>query len=101
MHMLERFDGTSQNLLQQFFRKVAMFSAFAALVSVLQTRGFGMLGILLQMQFLVGGLFSIFIATCLRQAIAADRLTYWDEAVAFSGLAMLSHIGARLIIPLT
>ena len=96
MQLLAHFDDASQNLLQRFLRKVMLFAAFAAFVSVLQTHGLAMAGALLQTQCLVGGGFSILLATLLRQAFDAETLTYWDEALAFSGAAMLSHFFTRL-----
>ena len=90
--LFARFDAASQDVLRQFFRKVVLFSVFATMASVPQTQHLAMIGRLLQMQCLVAGGFSILIATLLRQRFDAETLTYWDEAVAFAGLGMLSHL---------
>ncbi len=96
MTLLAHFDTASQGMLQRFARKVALFAAFAVIVSLLQPRGLVMVGVLLQMQCMVGSGLSVLSATFLRQPFAAESLTYWDEALAFSGLGMLSHIVTRL-----
>ena len=95
--LLAQLDGFSRELLQRFFRKVTLFAAFATFVSVLQTHGLSMTGALLQTQCLVGGGFSVMVAIYFRQRIDAATLTYWDEAVAFSGVGMLSHITTTMI----
>ena len=97
MTLLSRFDPVSQALLQRFFRKVTVFVGFAILVSILQTRGLAMTGALLQTQCLVGGGLSVIVAICLHQRVNAATLTYWDEAVALSGIGMLSHIATSVI----
>jgi hypothetical protein len=97
MTLLARFDTVSQTLLQRFFGKVMLFAAFAIFVSVLQTHGLALTGALLRTQCLVGGGFSIIIAILSQQRIDAATLTHWDEAVAFSGIGMLSHLAATAI----
>lgn len=97
MTLLSRFDIVSQALLQRFFGKVMLFAAFAMFVSVLQTHGLALTGALLQTECLVGGGFSIILAICLHQRVDAATLTRWDEAVAFSGVGVLSHIATKVI----
>jgi hypothetical protein len=101
MQILARFDDASQARLQRFFRKVTLFAAFAAFVSILQTHDLKMAGALLRTQCFVGSAFSILLATWLRQAHDAKTLTYWDEAAAFSGIALLSEFANRFLLPLT
>jgi len=96
MNALARLDTASQLLVQRFFRKIVLFATFAAVFSLPGTRGLPALGAVLQMQFFFAGGCSLLVATILRQRFAAERLTYWDEAVAFSGLAALCHFGARV-----
>lgn len=97
MTLLERFDAVSQVLLQRFFSKVMLFVAFAIFVSILQSHGLTLTGTLLQTQCLVAGGFSIIAAILSHQRFDAATLTYWDEAVAFSGIGMLSHIATTAI----
>jgi hypothetical protein len=97
MTLLARFDIVSQTLLQRFFSKVMLFAAFAILVSILRTNGLTLTGALLQTQCLIAGGFSIIIAILSQQRIDVATLTYWDEAVAFSGIGMLSHIATTAI----
>jgi hypothetical protein len=97
MTLLSRFDVVSQALLQRFFSKVMLFAAFAILVSILRTNGLTLTGALLQTQCLVAGGFSIIVAIFSHQRIDAATLTYWDEAVAFSGIGMLSHIATSAV----
>ena len=40
---------------------------------------------------------SIALALSLHQRPEGPSLTYWDEAIAFSGLGILGHIGAQLL----
>jgi predicted membrane chloride channel (bestrophin family) len=96
VNFIARFDTVSQELLQRFLRKMMLFAAFATFVSVVQTHGLALTGALLQTQCLVGGGFSIIVAVLLRQRFDAVTLTYWDEAVAFSGVGMLSHIATTI-----
>ena len=42
------------------------------------------------------GAMSIAIGLSARQRFAAPSLTHWDEAVAFSGIGLLAHIGTRV-----
>ena len=97
MTLLARFDVVSQQLLQRFFGKVMLFGAFSICLSILQTRGLSLAGALLQTQCLVGGGFSILFAILSRQRFDATTLTYWDEAVAFSGVGMMSHIATSVL----
>lgn len=97
MQLFAQFDSISWVLLQGFVRKVVLFAAFAAFISVLQTNGLAMTGIVLQKECLVGGGFSIILAIIARQRFDAETLTYWDEAVAFSGVGMMGHIATSLI----
>lgn len=97
MQLPARLDTVSQHRLQLFFRKVALFFAFATGISILQTRGLALVSIVLETQFLVASGFSIIMATLLRQTFDRDQLTYWDEALAFSAAAMLSHFATRLV----
>jgi hypothetical protein len=96
VNFIARFDTVSQELLQRFLRKMMLFAAFATFVSIVQTHGLALTGPLLQTQCLVGGGFSVLVAVLLRQRIDAITLTYWDEAVAFSGVGMLSHIATMI-----
>jgi hypothetical protein len=93
---MQRLDAISQHRLQQFARKVTLFATFAVFLSILQTRSLVLVSIVLQTQFLVASGFSILMAALLRQSFDMDRVTYWDEALAFSGAAMLSHFATRL-----
>lgn len=97
MDLLARLDGVSRTLLERFFQKVTLFVAFATFVSVLRTHGLGLAGVLLQTQCLVGAGLSIMIAVYCRQHINSPTLTHWDEAIAFSGIGMLSHIATSTI----
>lgn len=97
--LLARFDDTSQGVLRQFFRKVTLFAVFATMASLPQVYQLAMIGRLLQVQCLVAGGFSIFLATLLRQKFDAPTLTYWDEALAFAGIGMLSHLVTGLAQP--
>ena len=84
-------------MLQRFFGKVMLFAAFAIFVSIAQTRGLALTGALLRTQCLVGGVLSMIAAILAHQRIDAAALTHWDEAVAFAGIGMLSHIAATVI----
>jgi hypothetical protein len=97
MTLLGRFDIVSQALLQRFFSKVMLFVGFALFVSILQTHGLALAGALLQTECLVAGGFSIVLALGFHHRIDAATLTQWDEAVAFLGLGMLSHIATIVI----
>jgi hypothetical protein len=97
MTLLSRFDVVSQALLQRFLSKVMLFAGFAIFVSVLRTHGLTLAGALLQTQCLVAGGLAIIVAILSHQRIDAATLTYWDEAVAFSGIGMLSHIATTAI----
>jgi predicted membrane chloride channel (bestrophin family) len=96
MNFVARLDVISQELLHRFLRKMMLFVAFATFVSIVQTHGLALTGALLQTQCLVGGGFSILVAVLLHQRVDAATLTYWDEAVAFSGVGMLSHIATTI-----
>ena len=97
MTLLARFDGVSQQLLLQFLRKVALFVGFAAFVSMLLTHSLALIAVLLQTQCLVSGGFSIAVAIAARQRVGGESLTYWDEALALSGLGLLSHLANRFV----
>jgi hypothetical protein len=97
MTLLSRFDTISQALLHRFFSKVMLFAAFAIVASILRTNGLMLAGAMLQTQCLVAGSFSVIVAILSHQRFGAATLTYWDEAVAFSGIGMLSHIATTAI----
>jgi hypothetical protein len=96
MDPLARLDAASQELLQRFFRKLVLFLVFATTVSFVQIHSLALAGGILQLQCVLGAGMSISIAVYLRQRLDAATLTYWDEALAFSGIGMLSHIAMTL-----
>ena len=96
MDLLSRFDAASQQMLRRCARKVVALGTFAVMLSILLTHGPALVGALLQMQSMIGSGISMLVAIFLRQRFDSSTLTYWDEAVAFSGVGMMSHIATRL-----
>jgi len=99
MQLFAQFDGVSRVLLQDFVRKVVLFAVFAAFVSVLQTHGLAMTGMVLRTECLFAGSLSIFLATLRRDPFNAATLTYWDEALALAGIGLLSRLTTSLASP--
>ena len=51
---------------------------------------------LLQAQAVVSGAISMVLGLAAHHRFNGDTLTYWDEALAFSGIGLLAHAGAAL-----
>jgi len=96
---LARFDPLSQQMLQRFARKVVVLTSFAAILTFAMAQEMALIGAMLQMQCFIGSAVSMLVATLMRQPFDSDTITYWDEAVAFSGLGLLGHIAWRLALP--
>jgi len=91
-----RLDPLSQLLLHVFYRKLAFLLMMAGSISLLDPRHLYLGCMLLQAQALVSGAISIGLGLIARHRFNGDTLTYWDEAVAFSGVGLLAHAGAGL-----
>ena len=94
-----RFDPLSQLLLQVFLRKLVFLLMMAGSISLLDPRHLYLGCMLLQAQALISAAISVTLGLAAHHRFSAATLTYWDEAVAFSGLGFLAHAGARLFAP--
>jgi hypothetical protein len=94
--MIRRFDPASQLLLQVFVRKLTFLLMIAAGLSLAAPQKLALACMLLQAQCLFSGAMSIGFGLSARQRFDAATLTYWDEAVAFSGVGLLAHFGTRM-----
>jgi hypothetical protein len=95
--MIQRLDPASQLLLQVFLRKLTFLILMAAGFSMAAPQRLPLVCMLLQAQCLFSGAISIGFGLSARQRFDAPTLTYWDEAVAFSGIGLLAHFGARML----
>ncbi len=68
----------------------------AGSLSLLDPRHLYLGCMLLQAQALISSAISVTLGCAARHRFNAATLTYWDEAVAFSGIGFLAHAGARL-----
>ena len=97
MTTMERhLDPASQALLQVFLRKLTFLLLFAAVFTLAQPQRLALACMLLQAQAVLSGAMSIAVGLSLRQRFDAPSLTYWDEAVAFSGIGLLAHFATRM-----
>jgi len=93
--MESRLDPASQALLQIFLRKVMFLLLIAVVFACVAPRGIPLACTLLQAQAVIGGAMSIALGLAARQRVDGPSLTYWDEAMAFSAIGILAHIGTR------
>lgn len=91
-----RLDPASQALVQVFLRKLMFLLLIAVAFTLIEPQRFALACTLLQAQAVFSGAMSIAIGLSARQRFAAPSLTHWDEAVAFSGIGLLAHIGTRV-----
>jgi hypothetical protein len=91
-----RFDPLSQLLLQVFYRKLLFLLMMAGSISLLDPRHLYLGCMLLQAQAVVSGTISMCMGLAARHRFNGDTLTYWDEALAFSGIGLLAHFGTGL-----
>lgn len=95
--MLQRFDPLSQQQLLLFFRKLTFLLLIAIGFSLAAPQKLALVCTLLEAQCLISGAMSMTLGALARQRFDAASLTYWDEALAFSGVGLLAHVGARLL----
>jgi hypothetical protein len=89
-------DPLSQLLLQVFYRKLLFLLMMAGSISLLDPRHLSLGCTMLQAQALVSGGISMLLGLAAHHRFDGGTLTYWDEAVAFSGIGLLAHFGAGL-----
>lgn len=95
--MDSRLDPASHALLQIFLRKLMFLLLIAVGFSWVVPQGIALACLLLQAQAVISGAMSIALGLSARQAFQGPSLTYWDEALAFSAIGLLAHIGARAL----
>ena len=91
-----RLDPLSQLLLQVFYRKLLFLLMMAGSLSLLDPRHLYLGCMLLQAQALVSGGISMLLGMAAHHRFSGGTLTYWDEALAFTGIGLLAHLGASL-----
>ncbi|HEY1506803.1 MAG TPA: hypothetical protein VGF92_21045 [Stellaceae bacterium] len=91
-----RLDPLSQLLLQLFYRKLLFLLMMAGSLSLLDPRHLYLGCMLLQAQALVSSAISMAFGLAARHRFNGETLTYWDEALAFTGIGLLGHFGAGL-----
>jgi len=92
-----RLDPASQRVLHDFACKLAFILLIAAGFALADPRRLALVCTLLEMQSAISAAMSIALALSLHQRPEGPSLTHWDEAIAFSGIGILGHIGAQLL----
>lgn len=91
--MESRLDPASRQLLQIFLRKVMFLLLIAVGFSLLAPAALACT--LLQAQAVISGAMSIALGIAARHRVDGPSLTYWDEAMAFTAIGLLGHIGTH------
>jgi hypothetical protein len=92
-----RFDPASQRVLHNFACKLGFILLIAAGIALADIRQLPLVCTLLEVQCAISTAMSVALALSLQQRLEGPSLTYWDEAMAFSSVGILGHIGAYLL----